>query len=408
VFAIVDLVNLDPACLAEVMHEYPALQQRYEYWRKQMSDTRIADRGVTQYEVLRRAEVAYEKNTGDKVLPYQRQQMARFTRNLAHVSGYLAATLYEMTVAARGLVDDNYAWEVWQTGGTYEFQGDHSELETLKLSGDEVFFRTRQLKLRRRLPRPKQRLTPRPPKARKKEAKPGEWAEQLNGSSICSYPPEDVVIEDFGRQLKQQARTILTDERTRVEPFATSLLDGIDLRETLRNWHLRKIYVKRVERQSADIGSVVVIFDEDQEERYDYLTTWLGEHSNESDMAFYSTQPFSHLVGPGIGRGEYGGFLLTRPPRRMWDVWGDSDYDFVESKAERLLMAGLDYSVDRFVVYVAAKPPRSLFRSIANQLRRQILYIPIGQLSPARVKRLRVVHVLDGYDRRDIAKDYIW
>jgi hypothetical protein len=57
---------------------------------------------------------------------------------------------------------------------------------------------------------------------------------------------------------------------------------------------------------------------------------------------------------------------------------------------------------------VAAKPPRSLFRSIANQLRRQILYIPIGQLSPARVKRLRVVHVLDGYDRRDIAKDYIW
>ncbi len=271
-----------------------------------------------------------------------------------------------------------------------------------------MFFRTRRLKLRRRLPRPKQRLTPRPPKGRKKEAQPGEWAEQLDGNSICSYPPEDLVIEDFGHQLKRKARTILTDERTRTEPFATSLLDGIDMRETLRNWHLGKIYVKRVERQAADIGSVVVIFDEDREERYDYLTTWLGEHSNESDMAFYSTQPFAQMVGPGIGRAEYGGFLLTRPPRRMWDVWGDPDYDFTESKAERLLMAALDYSVDRFVVYVAAKPPRSIFRSIANQLRRQILYIPIGQIATARLKKLRVVHVLDGYDKRRAAKDYIW
>ncbi len=119
---VVDLVNVHPACLGEVMLEYPALQQRYEYWRKQMSDTRIADRAVTQYQVLRGAELAYEQATGDKVLPYQRRQMARFIRNLAHVSGYLSATLYEMTIAARALVDDNYAWDVWQSGSTYGFQ----------------------------------------------------------------------------------------------------------------------------------------------------------------------------------------------------------------------------------------------------------------------------------------------
>jgi hypothetical protein len=38
----------------------------------------------------------------------------------------------------------------------------------------------------------------------------------------------------------------------------------------------------------------------------------------------------------------------------------------------------------------------------------QILYIPIGQLSPSKMKKLRVVHVLDGYHRREQAKDYIW
>jgi len=405
----VDVVNLDPECLAETMQEYPALQQRYEYWRKQMSDFRMVDRGVAQYETLRRAESEYEKATGDKVLPYQRRQMAKFTRNLAHVSGFLVASLYEMTIAARSLVDDNYAWEVWQCGGLYDFQTKEAAgMETLRLSGDEVFFRTRKLKLRRRLPRPKQRLQPRAPKGRKKEAKPGEWAEQVDGNSICSYPPEDIVIEEFGRALKKKAHSILTEERMRTEPFATSLLDGIDMRETLRNWHQGQIYVKRVERTTAAVGSVVVIFEDDPEDKYSYLTTWMGEHQNESDMAFYSTHPFAHMVGPGIGRAEYGGIMLTLPPRRVWDVWGDPDYDFAETKAERLLMAALDYSMERYVVYVAAKPPRGIFRSIANQLRRQILYIPIGQLSPARLKKLRVVHVLDGYDKRDGAKEFIW
>jgi hypothetical protein len=71
-------------------------------------------------------------------------------------------------------------------------------------------------------------------------------------------------------------------------------------------------------------------------------------------------------------------------------------------------MAGLDYSIHRHVVYVAAKPPRSIFRTLASRLGRTIVYIPIGQLSPVALKKIRVVHVLDGYDKRDIAKEYLW
>jgi hypothetical protein len=71
-------------------------------------------------------------------------------------------------------------------------------------------------------------------------------------------------------------------------------------------------------------------------------------------------------------------------------------------------MAALDYSVERFVVYVAAHPPRSIFRSIAAHLGRKILYVPIGSLSPNKLKRVRVVHVLDSYARRAEAKDYLW
>ena len=48
-----------------------------------------------------------------------------------------------------------------------------------------------------------------------------------------------------------------------------------------------------------EVGAVVVIFEED-ESRYPWCMTWLGEHSQESDMAFYSTNPYDQPVGPGI------------------------------------------------------------------------------------------------------------
>jgi Mor family transcriptional regulator len=98
---------------------------------------------------------------------------------------------------------------------------------------------------------------------------------------------------------------------------------------------------------------------------------------------------------------------MSLPPRRLYDVWQDADYQSAESKSERLLLAALDYSIHRHVVYVAAKPPRSIFKTIASRAGRTIVYIPIGQLSPASLKKIRVVHVLDGYDKREIAKDYL-
>ena len=106
------------------------------------------------------------------------------------------------------------------------------------------------------------------------------------------------MIEDYGRFLKRKAKSMLSEERSRTEPFTTSIQDGIDLRETIRNWHEGKIYVRQLDRITGEVGAAIVIFDEDRDDRYPYLTTWLGEHQNESDMAFYSTPPFDHLVAP--------------------------------------------------------------------------------------------------------------
>ena len=402
------LVNAHPDCLAEITAEYPFLMERYERFREPMGDREKVDRRRTQFALYREAGEAYTLNTGESLHRWQQRLLARYSRNLARTHQDLAASLFDLTLAARGIVDENYAWDVWETASRYAWQQTESDLETVNISGDEVWLNTKRILLRRRLPSTKRRMGNLGLKRRKKEKIPGEWARELDGTNICSYPPEDIIIEDFGRYLKKKGKSVLSDEHTTVEPFTSSLLDGIDLRETIRNWHEGTIYVRESRKVQGEVGSVVVIFDDDRDGRYDYMTTWLGENQNESDMAFYSTQPFDHLVGPGIGRAEYGGFLMSLPARRMYDVWADPDYDFAETKAERLLLAGLDYSIQKYVVYVAAKPPRSVFRNIAARFGRTIVYIPIGQLSPVTMKKIRVVHVLDGHDKRQHAKEFLW
>jgi hypothetical protein len=402
------LLNPHPESLGEILVEYPALQARYETYRGLMTDSDLIDRRHAQLAVMRTAEKEYEANTGERIAHWQRRLLARYSRNLALSANDLAAGIFDLTIAARGVGDDNFAWETWEAASRYPVQREECELPTVRISGEEVWIDTRRIRLRRRLANPKQKLRPHGLKKRKRETMPGEWASQLNGEGICSYPPEDMVIEDYGRFLKKKGKSILSEERTRVEPFTTSILDGIDMRETIRKWYEHRIYVRQYQKIRGEVGAVVVIFDEDPGDRYTYLTTWLGENQNESDMAFYSTFPFDHMIGPGIGRAEYGGFLMTLPPRRMYDVWQDPDYQYAESKSERLLLAALDYSIERHVVYVAAKPPRSIFKTIASRMGRTVIYIPIGQLSPVSLKKIRVVHVLDGYDKRKIAKEYLW
>jgi hypothetical protein len=404
----VELLNPHPESLAEITTEYPLLAWRYEQFRVEMTESSLIDRRHAQLAVFREAEKNYEASTGERISHWQRRLLARYSRNLALNGDSLAAGIFDLTVAARGIADDNYAWDVWEAAGHYPPQSAESEHLTVRISGEEMWRDTRRIRLRRRLPSTKRRLRPFGLKARKKEKVPGEWASQLNGSGICSYPPEDLVIEDYGRFLKKKGKSILSEERVRVEPFTTSIMDGIDMRETIRKWYEGRIYVRQFQKIQGEVGAVVVIFDEDRDNRYPYMTTWLGENQNESDMAFYSTFPFDNMVGPGIGRAEYGGFLMTLPPRRMYDVWQDVDYEFAESKSERLLLAAIDYSLQRHVVYVAARPPRTIFKTIASRAGRTIIYIPIGQLSPVSLKKIRVVHVLDGYEKRNTAKDYIW
>ena len=272
----VELFNPHPESLAEIALEYPQLQWRYEGFRRLPADWRLIDRRYAQLAVFRQAEKEYEASTGERIAHWQRRLLARYTRNLALAGNDLSAGLYDLAVAARAVADDNYAWEVWEAASRYPPQNAASDLVTVRVSGEEVWMDTRRIRLRRRLPSPKRRLRPLGLKPRRKEKFPGEWASQLNGAGICSYPPEDLIIEDYGRFLKRKGKSILSEERVRVEPFTTSILDGIDLRETIRKWYEGRIYVRQFQKIHGEVGAVVVIFDEDRDNRYPYTTTWWG------------------------------------------------------------------------------------------------------------------------------------
>lgn len=349
----------------------------------------------------------------ESVQPWQRRLLARFSRNLAGSSGMLVADLFDLVVAARACVSENFAWELHRLATSYPWQSEAAvDAPTARIEADELWEGVRRIRLTRRLRRAKTRK----PESllrrqRKDERYPGEWLEAFGDESICSYPPEDAVVEAFGGYLRRRGKSVLSEEASRSVPFTTSVLDGIDVRETIRHWAEKTLFVRESGRVPGEVGAVVVIFDDDGDssaERFPYQLTWLGEHAQESDMAFYATAPERGVVGPGICRVTYGGFLLSYPPGRLADVWTDADYAFAEGKPEVLLAAALDYSQERIIVHAAPRPPRPLFHRIAARLDRKILHLPLGTLSPTTLRRIRVMHVLSGHDKRKIAKDYVW
>lgn len=372
-------------------------------------DGEMPDRQRIIFRLFQEAARHYRQETGEPVHIWQKRAFFRFARNYATIGGQLLPDLFQLLATARGCVDDNFAYAFCRLATCYPWQRNDAELPTLRLTPEDISGGKRQIRFRPRQPGSKKGLSPLQFLKRRREKRPGEWLEGFDNPSICSYPPEDLQIEEYGRFLKKKGAKQLSEEQYRCEPFTSSLLDGIDLRETLRNLHEGRLYVREQQRVIGGVGSVVVIFDEDRgAERFPYCMTWLGEHEQESDMAFYATLPADNIVGPGICRCEYGGFVLSFPPRRMLDIWSDPDYAFASKKHERLLLAALDYSREKHVVYAAPRPPRSMFRQLAARMGKKIVYLPLGSLSPVKLKALRVLHILYGHDKREIAKDYVW
>jgi hypothetical protein len=416
----VELCTLTEESCREVLAECGWFSKKYEEARQAYEEALInkstpaidfpPDRQKLIYALYKESSIAYQKKTGNNFPGYDLRNTMKFVRNYALTCGKLMPDLYQILSAAKGCVNHNYAYEVWVLATEYPFRHNIDNLQEFDLSIEQIWGKSKLLRFHLKQPGRKSQFFERLRKDRSKVqfSPPGPF-------TICSYPPEDVIIEKFGDFLKKKGTQILTEEGARTLPFSTSLEEGIDTKETIRHCSEKKLYVKVKGKPPGGVGSLVVIFDEDSDEEnpllqkeYPWKTTWIGEHNQESDMAFYATSTTDQIIGPGISRCQYGGFMMSYPPRRLQDIWRDPDYQECRSKPEVLLMAAVDYAIKPLIVYVAAKPPRSQLKSFAKRYGKKIVYLPIGQLSRTLINKLRVFHVIDGHDTRRIADEYIF
>lgn len=403
----------------EVMAECGWITKYYEEMRSVLEEAKELDpllislppdRQKMIYQLYKEASEKYCKETGNAFPGYNMRNIMKFLRNYALLHSKLMPNLFQILYAAKGCVDSNFAYETWELATSYPFLKNIDGLPELNLTSEQVWGNSKILRFQL-----KQRSRKDPMFRHKRKDKSNVRITPPGPFSICSYPPEDLVIESFGKFLQKKGTQILTEESGKTIPFSSSIEDGVDTRETIRHWAEKKLFVKVRGKPPGGVGSVVVIFDEDKPgdtsksgEKYPWRTTWIGEHEQESDMALYATSVKDKVVGPGISRCEYGGFMMSYPPRRMYDIWSDSDYSGCRTKAEVLLAAAIDYAIKPVVVYVAASPPRTLLKNFARRYGKKVVYIPIGQLSPVILNKIRVFHVLDGHNRRDIASEYIF
>ena len=227
---------------------------------------------------------------------------------------------------------------------------------------------------------------------------------------MCSWPPEDDRIESFQRHVRDQAKAILGADLARSEKFTTSVMDGLDIRETLRNWHTGDLYVKVIPPSRGSIEVVVFLFDVPADPSlYTSPRDLVRRAHGGIDAGVLRHRPDEDdLVGPGIAQAEYGGALLPlpaaadprhldRPPPRLRRHAGGAP---AGRRRSCTAASGTSRSSAR------ARPPAS-WRRLARRFGRKIVHLPLKRFSGQLVERLRRFHVLNGKHVRSYAADFI-
>jgi hypothetical protein len=166
--------------------------------------------------------------------------------------------------------------------------------------------------------------------------------------------------------------------------------------------------VKVIPPGRGSIEVVVFLFDVPADPKvYTNRATWYAEHSEESTLAFFATNPMANLIGPGIAEAQYGGALFLFPPRPIPEIWTDPRLREADTLEETLLAAAFFHSRDRHVAVVSPGPPSGAWRRLARKYGRKIVHLPLKRFGGQMIERLRTFHVLNGKHVRSYAADYI-
>jgi hypothetical protein len=400
---------VDTKTLYFLLGEIPFVTGLYERARETLEeDEQLSIDGVK--ELLIAAREAYRadfQSRARRITPKLLATCLKYTRNLTLLEGHFSPQLTTIVTAAQQTAGDGYALHVLETAKSFPYPS--RRRATIRFGiGRATLPDGDTLNMVSRLPGPpivwkSLQLIPKPDDQQTKQ-----WKQRWNPFSQCSWPPEDELIENFRAAVFDRARQILGQDLARTEKFTTSIKDGIDIRDTLRHWYEREIYVKILPPNRGKLDAVVMLFDSPADPRdYAWRATWYAEHAEESTLAFFATDFHRQTIGPGICLASYGGAMFLFPPRPIRDIWRDRRLDFAETLEERLIAAACLHSGSTQVALLSSLPPGTAWKRIAKHFRRQLVHVPLSQFSDETVQRLRMVHVLNGKQVRSYAAQFI-
>jgi len=401
---------VDPRTLLFVLGELPFITGLYERARRELDDDEnLSVDGVKELLLVSRGRYQSDfKNRGRRLTPQLFAQYLKYVRNLSLIERRMTPDLYTLVTAAQQIAGDQFAIALAETARDYL---DTPELPFGTLSASVGRGRLPDgttVRMKSRLPGPATTWRTLSLRARPERQTQLEWQMRWNPFSHCSWPPEDVAIEKFRTHVKDNARQIMGLDLARSEKFRTSLMDGLDIRETLRNWHTRELYVKVTPPTRGSLDCVVMLFDAPADPRdYPWRTTWMAEHHDESTLALFATDFTKEMIGPGIGLATYGGAVFLFPPRPIPDIWTDRRLNFADTLEERILAAGCLHSQHRHVALLSYSPPGAGWRRMARRMGKKLVHVPLHHFSQETVQQLRLVHVLNGKKVRSYAADFI-
>ena len=396
--------------LAFLFGELPYITGLYEQAREELAnDENLSVDGVK--ELLLAARDAYRadfKGRARKITPFLLSQCLKYIRNLSLLDNRMTPDLYTLILASKQIAGDGYALHVAETANEYPFPA-WTNYERVDLGIDKVRFADGTVSpIVSRLPGPPFSWRSLELKRKPDRLEREKWQTRWNPYQQCSWPPEDHLIENFRQHVFDRAQQILGADLVRTEKFTTSVQDGIDIRDTLRNWHTGDIYVKVMPPARGKLDCVVMLFDSPAEPRdYPWRTTWYAEHQEESTLAFFATDFRKELVGPGICLATYGGAMFLFPPVAIPDIWSDENLDFCETLEERLIAAGCLYGRAGQVALLSSLPPGAGWRRLAKRFGKRLVHVPLSGFSDSTIQQLRMVHVLNGQQVRSYAADFI-
>lgn len=233
----------------------------------------------------------------------------------------------------------------------------------------------------------------------------------------CSFPDEDIFLDAAVAGIQSDVKARVREQANQIQELTTSLEDGLDLRETLRNWHKGSIMVRaQTPATLRKVGAVVLVFDEEssdpkrkhEQKKYPWRALWHAEQHDATHLMFFATDFREQLIGPGIAVSEFGGFAALPAERWVVDLW-DHPYlaSVAHSDAEHLLLAAGFASPEGIVVHIAPRAPREEIRALLNRNRRPVVHIPLSTIERNKIRKLKTFHILADASVRNYAHKYI-